>query len=309
VLGIYIRKHARIIAVCNVKGGVGKTTLAVNLTICEALYGADVLLVDGDEQGTARAFTQLRADTLGVPGYTAVSLRGAEIRTQVRQLRNKYQRIVIDVGGRDTSSLRAALTVADVVVVPVMPATFDVWSLDPLQELIQEAREINSELRTIVVLNAADPFGKDNDEAAAIIREKGEFKYFLHPIVRRKVFRNAAAAGLSVLEYRPLDEKAVNEFGLFAAHFLGYAGESLSYPMAITTHPSRKTKMNDKRPEKFIMAASANETEEEGRFVPTPIRFPPALLARIDRAAKKRGLNRSSWVRYAATKELDIEEL
>ena len=83
---------------------------------------------------------------------------------------------------------------------------------------------------------------------------------------------------------------------------------SLLYPMPITKHPSRKTKMNDKRAEKFIMG-SRNETEEDGRFVQTPIRFPPALLARIDRAAKKRGLNRSSWIRYAATKELDIEQL
>ena len=57
------------------------------------------------------------------------------------------------------------------------------------------------------------------------------------------------------------------------------------------------------------MAAAGNETEEEARFVQTPIRFRPDLLARIDRAAKKRGLNRSSWIRYAATKELDIEEL
>jgi Mrp family chromosome partitioning ATPase len=83
------QRHARIVAVGNVKGGVGKTTLAVNLTICEALRERDVLLVDGDEQGTARAFTQLRAEALGVPGYTAVSLRGAEIRTQIRQQRSK----------------------------------------------------------------------------------------------------------------------------------------------------------------------------------------------------------------------------
>ena len=79
--------------------------------------------------------------------------------------------------------------------------------------------------------------------------------------------------------------------------------------MTIAKHPSRKTKTSDKRAEKFIMAASPSETEEEGRFVQTPIRFPPSLLARIDRAAKKRGLNRSSWIRYAATKELDIEDL
>jgi hypothetical protein len=66
--------------------------------------------------------------------------------------------------------------------------------------------------------------------------------------------------------------------------------------------------MGDKRAEKFISAASAPEPEAEGRFIQTPVRFPPALLARIDRAAKKRGLSRSSWVRYATTKELDIEE-
>ena len=79
--------------------------------------------------------------------------------------------------------------------------------------------------------------------------------------------------------------------------------------MAIAKRPPRQTKMSDKRAEKFIRAASANETEEEERFVQTPIRFPPSLLARIDRAAKRRGLSRSSWIRYAATKELDVEEL
>lgn len=66
--------------------------------------------------------------------------------------------------------------------------------------------------------------------------------------------------------------------------------------------------MSDKRA-KFIMAASANDSEEGARFVQTPIRLPPSLLARIDGAAKKRGLNRSSWIRYTATKELDIENL
>jgi hypothetical protein len=61
--------------------------------------------------------------------------------------------------------------------------------------------------------------------------------------------------------------------------------------------------MSDKRAEKFIMAAAGNETEDDGPFVQTPIRFTPELLARIGRAAKKRGLNRSSWIRYVATKE------
>jgi hypothetical protein len=58
-------------------------------------------------------------------GYTAVSLRGSAIRTQARQLAPKYNHIIIDVGGRDTGSLRAALTVAELVVVPVQPRSFD----------------------------------------------------------------------------------------------------------------------------------------------------------------------------------------
>src|ERR1700752_1144519 len=114
-----------IVTVGNVKGGVGKTTLALNIAIAAARAGGEVLLVDGDEQGTAQAFTELRAEALRAgPGYTAVALHGAAIRTQVRQIASKYSHIVIDVGGRDTVSLRAALTVADVLLIPTRPRSF-----------------------------------------------------------------------------------------------------------------------------------------------------------------------------------------
>jgi chromosome partitioning protein len=73
--------------------------LAINLAIARGNIGKDVLLVDGDEQHTAITFTELRTDQLGMPGYTAVSLQGAALRTQVRQLAPKYDDIIIDVGG------------------------------------------------------------------------------------------------------------------------------------------------------------------------------------------------------------------
>jgi len=201
-----------ILAVGNVKGGVGKTTLAVNLAIARAQSGRDVLLVDGDDQATEIAFTELRSEQKnGKPGYTVVSLHGAAIRTQVRQLASKYADIVIDVGGRDTGSLRAALTVADVVLVPVQPRSFDLWGVDQTAELIKEAREINGELRAVSVINAADAQGKDNDAAADALREIQGMELAPGFIVRRKAFPNAAAAGLSVLEYD--DPKAIEEFG------------------------------------------------------------------------------------------------
>ena len=214
-----------IIAVGNVKGGVGKTTLAVNLAIAFARSSrGDVLLIDGDEQGTAMAFTELRTTAKPTStGYTAVALHGANIRSQVRQLTPKYSDIVIDVGGRDTGSLRAALTVADVVLIPVKPRSFDLWGVDQTAELVKEARELNDSLRAITVLNEADAQGKDNDAASEALREIDGLELVPTMIVRRKAFPNASAAGLSVLEYE--DPKAREEFLQLFNFLLGYTND------------------------------------------------------------------------------------
>ena len=66
-----------ILVIGNIKGGVGKTTIAVNMAIARSLEGKDVLLVDGDQQQTAMTFTEIRTEKKGSPGYTAVSLGGA----------------------------------------------------------------------------------------------------------------------------------------------------------------------------------------------------------------------------------------
>lgn len=206
-----------ILAIGNTKGGVGKTTLAVNLAIMRAAAGYDVLLVDGDEQGTATSFTELRAEQIGSPGYTAVSLQGAAVRTNVRQLEEKYDDIIIDVGGRDTGSLRAALTVAHTLLVPVQPRSFDIWAIEKVATLVTEACEVNDRLRASVVLNAADAQGNDNDDAAAALQDIGNIAYLPCPIVRRKAFPNAAAAGRAVIEYLPKDTKAIGEISALSS--------------------------------------------------------------------------------------------
>lgn len=210
-----------ICTVGNSKGGVGKTTLAVNLAVALSMSGhdRDVLLVDGDEQGTALAFTEIRSKRLAPagPGYTAVALHGAAIRTQGRQLGRVYPYIVIDVGGRDSGSLRAALTISDLVLVPAAPRSFDLWGVDQTADLVQEAREINENLRALAVLNGADPAGRDNDEAAAALRDLPGLEVLPCRIGRRKAFPDAAAEGMSVLEYR--DSSAVKARQEFAQLF------------------------------------------------------------------------------------------
>jgi chromosome partitioning protein len=201
-----------IIVLAHTKGGVGKSTLAVNLAVERSRTGRDVLLVDADEQATASDFTALRAEQLGTPGYTAVALSGPAVRTQVLQLRPKYQDIIIDAGGRDTAGLRAALTVADVAIVPFQPRSFDLWTLEQITALIAEAQGYRDRpLKAVAILNFADPQGTDNAAAAEALSGNQALTYLDAPIGRRKAFPNAASLGRGVGELKPQDPKASAE--------------------------------------------------------------------------------------------------
>jgi len=185
----------------NTKGGVGKTTLAVNLAIALVRCGEDVLLIDGDVQETALAFTHLRSTQQPeAPVYTAVGLHGAAIRTQVQQLARRYQHIIVDVGGRDSASLRAALTISDLLIIPAAPRSFEVWGVEQTRDLVREARAVH-DFRALAVLNGADPSGPDNREAIEALAELEGIEVSPHSIGRRKAFPNAAAIGLGVLEH------------------------------------------------------------------------------------------------------------
>jgi chromosome partitioning protein len=195
-----------------IKGGSGKTTVATNLAIIRAAQGRDVLLIDADDQETSADFTALRNERLPAgAGYTGIKLTGAAVRTETLRLAQKYDDIVIDTGGRDTTSQRAALAVADVMLVPFVPRSFDVWTLEKVSALVAEMRTANPNLKAYAFINRADPRGQDNDDAAEVIRETAALTFIGTPLGGRKAFSNAAAQGLAVTELKPQDAKATDE--------------------------------------------------------------------------------------------------
>jgi len=201
-----------IVVVGGIKGGSGKTTVATHLAILCATAGWDVLLIDADDQETATDFTILRqARRAGGAGYTSLKLTGPAVRADTQRLAATYDHIIIDTGGRDTTSQRAALSVADVVLVPFLPRSFDIWTLEKAASLIDEMRVANPSLRAYAFLNRADPRGRDNLEAAEVLQDTQALRFLDTPLGARKAFSNAAAHGLAVTELTPLDRKASEE--------------------------------------------------------------------------------------------------
>jgi chromosome partitioning protein len=201
-----------VIIVGGIKGGSGKSTVATNLCVMRAKERKDVLLVDADDQETATDFTLQRNErTGGKAGYTSIKLFGSAVRTEVSRLRPKYDDIIIDTGGRDTTSQRAALAVADILLVPFVPRSFDVWTLQKVGRVVDEMRQANPKLEAYAFLNRADPQGQDNGGAVDLLHESESVEYIDTPLGTRKAFGNAGGQGLGVCELSPPDPKALQE--------------------------------------------------------------------------------------------------
>src|SRR5262245_37822247 len=93
-----------IIVVCAEKGGVGKTTLAVNLATQRALEGHDVLLVDTDLQVSSSLWAQKRDEATIQPRVACVQKFGKGLQAEVRDLARRYEDIVLDVGAVSLSN-------------------------------------------------------------------------------------------------------------------------------------------------------------------------------------------------------------
>jgi chromosome partitioning protein len=139
-------------------------------------------------------------------------MAGANLRKQVEQMKSKYDHIVIDTGGRDTTSQRAALSVTDIAMIPFAPRSFDLWTINRVIDVIDEIQAIRDVPFTpCVFLSRADIRSADNREVAQALAAFKQLSFLPHPISNRKAFSNAAGMGLAVFEAEIPDLKAVAE--------------------------------------------------------------------------------------------------
>ena len=128
-----------------IKGGSGKTTVATNLAVLRSDH-TKVLLVDADEQKSAWDWSQQRDSNLGnnlTTSFATVCMSGKSIYTNLLKLKEDYDDIIIDTGGRDTTSQRSALCVADKLILPFKPSSIDIWTLVLIKGILSECVNTN----------------------------------------------------------------------------------------------------------------------------------------------------------------------
>jgi len=199
-----------IYVVANKKGGIGKSTTAVQLATGLALKGRRVWAVDGDKDQTSMLLALTIRMNSGLPGIAASELSdGATLRAQVRLQAAGFDDVVIDVGARDSGSLRAALSVADVLLIPFAPRSFDVWAFENMVNLVREVQEMR-DFKVLAFLNKADAAGQDNERAIADVAQYG-YEIAAVTIGDRKSLSHASAAGMHVSEFKGADQAVRRE--------------------------------------------------------------------------------------------------
>lgn len=202
-----------IILIGGEKGGTGKTTISTNLAAIRASKGHDVLLVDTDKQGSASAWSDIRDQKKVYIRVSNVQKFGSNLTEDIKDLQKRYEDIIIDAGGRDSIELRAAMTIADKMFVPVQASQFDIWTLSIINDLVNQAKGFNPSLAPKVLINraATNPSIQEVEETKEVFSEFEHLSLSENLLKERISYRKAAKGGLSVTELSKPDPKSNTE--------------------------------------------------------------------------------------------------
>lgn len=132
-----------IISFLNQKGGVGKTTLSINVAARLASQGQKVLLVNADKQGSATTWASLRDET----PFQVVSMARENLAKDVIQLASDFDATVIDGPPHAEGIARACIIASDFVALPIEPSGLSTWASDLAVKQVKEAQDFKETLK------------------------------------------------------------------------------------------------------------------------------------------------------------------
>jgi chromosome partitioning protein len=188
-----------ILTIASQKGGAGKTTLAAHLAVEAEHTGAGpVALVDADPQGSASSWWNER--TVETPAFAAVEInRLAAHMTALR--RQGINLVVIDTPPALIDTIKAAIIVADLVVIPSRPSPHDLRAVGVIVAMAEQAGK-----PLCFVVNGAAPRSLIAQEAIEALSQHGS----VAPVIlhQRIDFATSMIDGRTVGELNPQSRSA-----------------------------------------------------------------------------------------------------
>jgi len=202
-----------IIGVLNLKGGVGKTTIAVNIAAVLAELGRRVLVVDADPQGSSLAWSAARQRD---PLFPVISMPSTKLYRDLPGLAPDFGFVIIDGAAGNTELARSAMLASDVVLIPVQPSSYDIWGATRTVGLVSEAQQLRDNLKAAFVVNRKivnSVLGRD------VLRTLAHFELpilFAH-LCQRVLYAESASRGLTVVEAGQRSEAACEVTALISS--------------------------------------------------------------------------------------------
>ncbi len=203
------------------KGGSGKSCLAQNLAVYFARdKKAIVLMVDCDPQRTTSDWIQARNSDPSLPPINCIQLYG-KIRNDLISLSQHYDYMIVDCGGQDNLALRAAMSVADHVLIPLRPKRRDLKTVPHMEDMLSTCKMVNPKMLASFVITQCPSLP---NQAKRILEAKEVCTSYginvLNAVTyNRNVYDDSEEQGSSVLENEP-ESKAAAEIIAIAEELL-----------------------------------------------------------------------------------------
>jgi len=133
------------IALTAMKGGVGKTTLAVHLAVAAMRAGETVAIIDTDPQASAAAWARVRNG--GSPDVVPVPVE--RLAQALAAAADDYTVVIVDTAPRASTEAATVCGAVDIAVIPTRPSAVDLETLEQSVRIVQAAK-----CEGLVVLNA-----------------------------------------------------------------------------------------------------------------------------------------------------------